>query len=378
VLGGANGFTGGNAAINEGTVRLTNNLALGTVAGGTVVQNGAALELASSVAIGAEALRITGTGIANAGALRNIAGNTSSYAGAITLGAGGARINSDASGALTLTGGVVTSLFNDVTFGGAGDTTVSTTAISGAGNVIKDGAGTLTLSAANTYTGATNVTAGTLAVTGTGSINSSSGVTIASGAVFRYNSSTALTTAITNNGGTLTGSGTLNVALALNSTNDVLAPGNSPGTMTLGVSQTWNSFTYEWETNNFTGTEAGTNYDLIAITGTLNLTANTAGSYILDLVSLMGDNASGNVPNFSEINRSWAIVTTTAGISGFDESFWTINSSGFTSDPVWTGTWSLGLGNDDKDLLLTYTVIPEPKAAILGALGILLLLRRRR
>ena len=161
VLSAANNYTG-ITRVNQGTLRLANNAGAGTTAGNIDVQNGATLELANSVAIGTELLTITGSGVSNGGALRNVASNTSSYAGAITIGNGGARINSDASGALTLSGGVVTSLFNDVTFGGAGNTTVQTVAISGAGGLIKDGAGTLVLSGANTYSGVTLVNAGTL------------------------------------------------------------------------------------------------------------------------------------------------------------------------------------------------------------------------
>jgi len=155
---------GGAMAVQQGTLRLTHNNGAGLTGGGISVQNLAALELGNSVAIGAEALTITGTGVSNAGALRNVASNTSSYAGAITIGVDGARINSDASGALTLTAGITTAVDKSVTFGGAGNTTVSTTAISGAGNLIKDGAGTLTLSFANTYTGTTTINAGTLAL----------------------------------------------------------------------------------------------------------------------------------------------------------------------------------------------------------------------
>ncbi|MCE9612342.1 MAG: autotransporter-associated beta strand repeat-containing protein [Chthoniobacter sp.] len=157
----ANSYTGA-TNVNQGVLRLMNATASGSTAGGIVVQNGAALELANGAVVGAETLTITGGGVSNAGALRNVASNTSSYAGAITIGTGGARINSDSSGALTLSGGVVTSLFSDVSFGGAGNTTVQTVAISGAGAVIKDGAGTVALNFANSYTGGTFINQGTV------------------------------------------------------------------------------------------------------------------------------------------------------------------------------------------------------------------------
>ena len=162
----------------EGVTRLTNSNALGTAVAATVVQGGAALELSGGIAVGAEPLSLNGAGISNNGALRNHSGGNS-FAGLITIGASGARINANASTTLTLTGGIATTLTQDVTFGGAGDTTVSTTAISGWGSVIKDGTGTLTLSAANTYTGATVVSQGALKLGADNVLPNSSPVSIA-------------------------------------------------------------------------------------------------------------------------------------------------------------------------------------------------------
>ena len=169
----------GSLRVYQGVVRLGHNNALDTT---STVQHGAAIELSNGISVGAFASTITGTGISNGGALRSVATTTSSFAGAITIGTGGARINSDSTGTFTLSGGVVTSSGNNVTFGGAGNTIVSTAAISGAGGLVKDGAGTATLSFANTYTGATMVHGGTLVVEGstaaTGLVNVSAGATI--------------------------------------------------------------------------------------------------------------------------------------------------------------------------------------------------------
>ncbi len=167
VVGAENTKLAGAKYIQQGVLRLTDGGGLGTDYGraqSVSVQGGAALELSNNIAVGAQTLALNGAGISNGGALRNVSGNNS-YAGAITTGLSGARINSDA-GSLTLTGGIATTLTQDATFGGAGDTTVSTTGISGGGSVTKDGTGTLTLSATNTYTGETTVSAGTLYVTG--------------------------------------------------------------------------------------------------------------------------------------------------------------------------------------------------------------------
>ena len=248
----------------------------------------------------------------------------------------------------------------------------------GTTNLVKNGSGTNILKAANTYTGATAVNEGILNIAGTGSVNTSSGISVAAGAKFVYNSSTALSVAptLTGNGisnrAVLGGTGTVGTSVTLDNLGDVLSPGNSPGIQNYTPAQTWSSFSYDWEVNNFTGTTAGTAFDQIGVGGTLNLSGGS-GSYILNVLGLTAGDVSGNVPNFSEINRSWTILTST-GITGFNAANWSINTTGFT-DPD-TGTWLLA--QSDNNLVLSYAPIPEPRAALLGGLGLLMLLRRRR
>jgi fibronectin-binding autotransporter adhesin len=384
-IGSANNYTG-ITRVNQGALRLRHATAAGTTAGGITVQNGAALEIANGISVGAEALTITGTGVSNGGALRNIASNASSYAGAITLGAGGARIHSDASGALTLTGGVVTSLFNDVTFGGAGNTTVSTAAISGAGGLIKDGAGITTLTATNTYTGATRVSNGILSIgtvaSPTGSINSSA-LTI-NGGNFRNNSSTNYTGALNFTNGTISGTnwgGSLSdLTIGLD---QIVSPGNSPGTAVTG-NQTWAAGgTYVWEINSTLGSSGSDpGWDLINGSGTLNITSTSEFDFSIDITSLTTGNAAGEVFDFDQsLNYNW-LIADFASVTGFSEDKFWVNTSSFSN--AYTGIFAVALGDsgtiggDNTQIWLTYTAIPEPKAALLGGLGLLLLLRRRR
>jgi fibronectin-binding autotransporter adhesin len=248
---------------------------------------------------------------------------------------------------------------------------------SGAIGVLKTGSNSLRLTGVNTYTGATTISAGRLIVGPTGSVNTTSGISVSAGAAFDYNASTALSVApsLLGNGSgnraTLGGVGAINAALTLNNLGDTLSPGNSPGIMPFGTSQTWNSFTYLWETNNFTGTTAGDSFDRIDITGSLNLTGGT-GAYLLDITSLTAGNIAGDVPNFSETNRSWTILTTTSGITGFDAANWTLSTANFTSNPAATGSWELK--QQGNNVVLDYVIaVPEPTGIALAGCGMLFL-----
>jgi autotransporter-associated beta strand protein len=377
----------GIANVNEGTIRLMHANAFGQSTSGIKVQNGATMEVGSNISLNANPASIVGTGVSGNGALRNLTGITASYAGAITIGTGGARINSDSTGALTLTGGVVTSLFNNVTFGGAGNITVQTAAISGAGGLIKDGAGTTNLSTTNTYTGVTRVSNGILSVgtlaTPTGSINSSA-LTI-NGGNFRNNSATNYTGALTFTSGTISGTnwgGSLsNLTIG---TGQIISPGNSPGTATVTGDQTWASAgSYTWEINSTSGTAgADPGWDLINGSGTLSVTALAELGFNINVTSLTTGNASGLVSDFDQsLSYNW-LIADFAAVSGFSSDKFTVNTSSFSN--AFTGNFGVALGNsgtiggDNTQVWLTYTAIPEPKTALLGVLGVLLLLRRRR
>jgi autotransporter-associated beta strand protein len=378
----------GNLTGSGGTIRRNISSGTTTVVIGNGNATGGNFQGSLAATAGTLAITKTGTGTITLSGANSYTGGTNLSGGTLgfasgSLGSSGsitfngsstlqwASGNSqDVSSRIVMKAGV-TSTFdtngNNVTFASAmGNSTT--------GALAKAGAGSLTLAGTETYQGATVVHAGSLIVGTAGSINQTSSITVDAGARFAYNDNTTpLTVAPTLNGSagnpaTLGGSGTINASLALDSLYDVLAPGNSPGIQSYGTSQSWSSFTYDWELNNWDTAVAGSNFDRIQITGNLSL---SGSSYQLDIFSLTAGNSLGLLPNFSEFDRSWTILTTTSGISGFNATAWGINDGGFATGTTPVGFWSLGLGNGNNDLLLSYSPVPEPGSVALIAAGLM-------
>jgi autotransporter-associated beta strand protein len=171
VLGGNNSYDG-LTTVGGGFLNIQHATALGTTAGQTTVNSPSTLELLGNIAVGNESLTLNGVGMTvgyyPVGALRNVSGDNT-WGGPVTLGLA-SRINSD-SGTLTLANTLDLKTFV-LTVGGYGDVTLSG-GISGAGQLTKDGLGTLTLSGAsanNNLTNLTYVTEGTLVLAKTAGV----------------------------------------------------------------------------------------------------------------------------------------------------------------------------------------------------------------
>ncbi|WP_234044908.1 beta strand repeat-containing protein [Haloferula rosea] len=333
-----------------GTLRLNST---GTHTGDVIV-DGVNLEMSANNALGTGAVTLD-----NGAQLKNRDSETV-LDNDVVIGAGGGELMAGWNKSLTVNGVVsgsgdlaVVSDSGTVILGGANTHTGNIDAgsslrvtgslgsgsyagvISGAGNVEFAGGTTQTLSGANTYTGATMVTGGATLIVN-GSLTSS------------------LTTV--ESGSTLGGSGAvgaLTVAAGANHN-----PGNSPGTMTIG-----GDYTLAGTLNvEVLGLTAGSEHDQLIVNGAVDLsggslvTAFSAGTYAENdlILILLNDGVDAITGTFAGLAEG-AVVDS---FGGFD----------------WEISYVAGDGND----IGLVAVVPEPAITLLGGLGVLALLRRRR
>ena len=347
--------SGSSSAVLAGTAGATKTTA-GTVAlnrastysGGTTLSAGTLqLGVASVGSVGAITSSAIGTDslALNGGTLSSDSTSGRTILNAITIGSNVTLGDATNTGKLTFSAGVDLGAVNrdlttesSVAFDGA---------VSGAGGLTKLGTATMTLTGANTYTGATNVNTGTLVVNG--NISTSTLTTVAVGA-------------------TLGGSGTVGKTTV----NGTLAVGNSPGQMNFTDTLTIAGSTV-MEIDGTLGAGVTNGYDFVNLTGLDAAGVLTyGGTMTLDIGMIFGvGNYSFNLFDFASETGTFATITLADQYSG---SFLDGDLNGVwdlaSGDSTWQFTESTGV--------LGLTVVPEPHAALLGGLGMLALLRRRR
>ncbi|MBK9019841.1 MAG: hypothetical protein IPL72_07480 [Sulfuritalea sp.] len=271
----------GGSLVNEGTFNVTTGNV--TVSGGVSSLSGAI-----TVAPG-RTLDVAGTGLDWQGG--TLAGTgTYNLTGGLSISGSGARVLNGPTftinnlslpggsldvqaGTLNLTGAASTSAGSTLLVSGGSFTSTGT--LANAGTFSKSSAGTTTIAAAFSNAGTVNANAGVLDFTG-GYVQSAGQVMLGGG---------ALAGNLTLNGGTLGGAGTLTGNLV--NTSGIVAPGNSPGLLTVAGDYTQGA---GGQLNiELGGTVAGTGYDRLAVTGTATLDGALNVSYIGPYVASPGD-----------------------------------------------------------------------------------------
>ncbi len=255
-----------------------------------------------------------------------------------------------------------------------------------------DGLGTVVYSGANkTYATATRVASGTLLIDEGTTLVGSGGVTVEAGARLDVQGTLSGEAALTVRGGRLNVDGQINQGAALLTLEEgarltgggavyrefvledgaTLAPGNSIGTIHTGTHTWGGGGVYEWEISSALGT-AGQEWDLVEVTGELNLTATSADRFELRLTSL------NFLADFDETQEySWLIASADGGINGFDLETFFLNTDDFANP--YLGDFQLFLNDTETELYLRYTAVPEPGTwALLGSALLLAAARRLR
>ena len=168
-LSTANTYTGA-TTVNGGTLLVTHNGALGSTVNGTTVGTNSTLALSGGVVITGETLSLNGHGANGEGALRNVDGYNI-WAGSVTL-AGSATITSaDGTLQIGVNPGPGLPQPQSIALGAdtltvntdGGDVRIEANLFGAGGNLVKTGAGTLSLGGlSNNHTGTTTITDGTL------------------------------------------------------------------------------------------------------------------------------------------------------------------------------------------------------------------------
>jgi autotransporter-associated beta strand protein len=363
-----NSFTGGVTldGNTSGRTYTLEALKIGNAGQTSSLGSNGTIKLGSSVSGSNNVLSYVGAG-ENTDKVINLAGTV-----------GNVRIDQAGSGLIKFTSDLSVTGVGAKTFGLNGSSLTGTgefagkivDSSSGAIALAKGGSGTWTVSGNNSYSGGTSVNAGKLLVNNTaGSGTGTGSVTVAASALLGGN-------------GTISGVTTIGAGA-------FLSPGNSPGVLTFADNLILASTSTT--TMEISGTDRGTSYDGITMSGssaksltfggTLNLVFGTAVSDtvtagVYDLFALGNVGQSGAFSSVSISGTALSVVTPTAATGlVFAGSNWTASMTDAAA-----AIWNLSFDSATGDL--TIAAIPEPSSLAVAfsaaAFGYIAPSRRRK
>jgi len=253
-------------------------------------------------------------------------------------------------------------IFSGAMIGGA---TGKTLTLDGEGTVIFRGV-------SKQYHHGTALNSGTLLIEENSGYTGNGDLIVNAGAILRVNGVLEGSGSLTLNGGQLAGSGTISREYAIGA-GSILAPGNSVGHLETGAATWLSGGVYEWEIADAGGT-AGSGWDLLTLSGDLDLSSLTPGGFEIRITSLDALGNAGPASGFdSSAPGNWLIASVEGGdVLGFDATLFTITTDDFLNP--FGGAFAITASEDA--LFLTYSAIPEPGTWALLVTGAVLLAGR--
>lgn len=273
-------------------------------------------------------------------------------------------VENNSNGNFTLTGNITNSNSKVVTYQGSGDTIISGSMSNGF--ITKAGSGNLIINNSSTHTGPTNINNGALYV------NNSSGSGTGTGRV------------LVNNGGTLGGEGSFTGRLESRS-GSFLSPGsnaNSIGSLRVGLVDMLVG-TYIWQLSDANdagnSSSAGSSWDSISFSGTLDMSNFTPGQVTIDIQNLdgsyrfpQGANLFADSSNTGNHGESFNIMT--GNITHFSASYFNLNSNGMALT-----NWNIQYSNGA--IWLSYNAVPEASTfftLLITLIGLIFIIIKRK